>query len=246
MSAATETFTILAATNQPPELTASIWFWDSGVSSYIFHNTGNFLNLTHSDAKIITADGRTHAATVLRDARLRVWLSNGTTHTVVLTRILYVPSFQYSLVSERRIDNIEVKIRVEKRKRSYEKDGKEFMTAGKENRLWKVVVAKDQALSISDGSIYEEKHQSLGHTSIIRNVYKDSPLLPVLRDFNCDTCNKQKSQNFVPPTVGICTKYHRDKIRFNLIGLCNTPGLRKNKHYMTFVNNYRRNCWKCL
>ena len=47
---------------------------------------------------------------------------------------------------------------VEKGKRRYEKDGKEFMNARKEDGLWKVVVAKDQALSVSYGSTYEEKH----------------------------------------------------------------------------------------
>ena len=63
------------------------------------------------------ADGRTHAATALGDARLRVRLPNGTNHTMVLTRTLYVPSFQYSLVSEGRLDDIGVTIIVEKGKR---------------------------------------------------------------------------------------------------------------------------------
>jgi len=67
----------------------------------------------------------------------------------------------------------------EKGKRSYDTEGKEFMTARMEDGLWKVVVAKDQALSVSYGSTYEERHESLGHPSIIRDVYKDSPLLPV-------------------------------------------------------------------
>ena len=69
-SAATETFTILAATNQRPEPPTSTWLCYSGALSHIFPNSGDFLNLTHSDAKIITADGRTHAATALGDAGL--------------------------------------------------------------------------------------------------------------------------------------------------------------------------------
>ena len=92
---------------------------------------------------------------------------------------------------------------VEKGKRRYEKVRKEFMSARKEDGLWKVVVAKDQALSVSYGFTYEEKHESLGHASVIRDVYKDSPPLPIPKDFNCDTCNKQKSQHSASPTVGI-------------------------------------------
>ena len=47
---------------------------------------------------------------------------------------------------------------VEKGKRRYEKNGKEFMRAKKEDGLWQVVVAKEQAISLSHGSTYEEKH----------------------------------------------------------------------------------------
>ena len=166
-SAATETFTILAATNQPPEPITSTCLSDSGASSHISPNSGDLLNLTHSDAKIIKADSRTHAATALGDARLRVQLPNGTNHSLVLTRTLYVPSFQYSMVAEGRLDDIEVTIMVEKGKRRYEKDGKEFMNARKEDGLWKVEVAKDQALSVSYDSTYEEKHESLGHPCIL-------------------------------------------------------------------------------
>ena len=147
-SATTETFTILATTNQSPQPITSTWLCDSGASSHISPNSGDFLYLTHSDAKIITADGRTHAATALGDAQLQVRLPNGTNHTVVLTRTLYVPSFLYSWVSEGRLDDIGVTIMVEKGKRRYEKDGKEFMNARKEHGLWKVVVEKDQALSV--------------------------------------------------------------------------------------------------
>ena len=166
-SASTETFTILAATNQPPEPITSTCLCDSGASSHISPNSGDFLNLIHSDAKIKTADSRTHAATALGDARLRVGLPNGTNHTVVLTRTLYVPSFLYSLVPEGRLDDIGVTIMVEKGKRRYERDGKEFISARKEDGLWKVVVAKDQALSVLYGSTYKEKHESLGHPSVI-------------------------------------------------------------------------------
>ena len=69
-SAAPETFTILAATNQQTEPITSTWLCDSGASSHISPNSGDFLNLTQSDAKIVTADGRTHKATAYGDARL--------------------------------------------------------------------------------------------------------------------------------------------------------------------------------
>ena len=124
---------------------------------------------------------------------------------MVLTRTLYVPSFQFSLVSERRLDDVGVEITVGKGKRRYEMDGKEFMMARKEKGLWKVVIAQEQVLSVSYDSTYEEKHESLGHPSTIRDVYKDSPPISVPKDFNCDTCNKQKSQHSAPPTVGIRT-----------------------------------------
>ena len=80
-STATETFTILASFNQQAEPITSTWLCDSGASSHISPNSGDFLNLTHSDAKIVTADGRTHNATANGDARLRVRLPNGTSHT---------------------------------------------------------------------------------------------------------------------------------------------------------------------
>ena len=67
-----ETFTILAATNHQSEPITSTWLCDSAASSHISPNSGDFLNLTHSDAKIVTADGRTHNATAYGDARLRV------------------------------------------------------------------------------------------------------------------------------------------------------------------------------
>lgn len=66
VSAATSTFTILAATNQSPEPIISTWQCDSEALSHIPPNSGDFLNSTHSDAKIIMADGRTHEATALR------------------------------------------------------------------------------------------------------------------------------------------------------------------------------------
>ena len=242
-STATETFTILATTNQQSEPITSTWLCDSGASSHISPNSGDFLNLTHSDAKIVTADGRTHNATAYGDARLRVRLPNGTSHTVVLTRTLYVPSFQFSLVSESRLDDVGVEITVGKGKRKYEKNGKEFMMARKERGLWKVVIAQEQALSVSYGSTYEEKHESLGHPSVIRDVYKDSPPIPVLKDFNCDTCNKQKSQHSSPPTIGIRTEHPFDKVHSDLSGRFNIPTLGKNEYYMTFVDDYTRYCW---
>ena len=152
---------------------------------------------------------------------------NGTNHTMVLTRTLFVAFFKYSLVSEWRLDDIGVTIMVEKGKRRYEKDWKEFMSAKKEDGLWKVIVAKDQALSVSYSSTYKEKQESLGHPSVIRDVYKDSPPILVPKDFNCDTCNKQKSQHSAPPTVGIRTEHPFDKIHSDLSGRCNSPTLGK-------------------
>ena len=171
-----------------------------------------------------------------------MWLPNGTNHTVVLMGTPYVPCFQYSLVSEGRLNDIGGKIMVEKGYRSYEKDGQEFMSARTEDGLWKVVVAKDKALSVSYGSIYKEKHESLGHPTIIRDIYKVSPPLPVPKDFNCDTCNNEKFQPSVPPTVGIRTEHPFDKIHSDLSGGFNTPTLGKNEYYMTFTDDYTRYC----
>ena len=112
------------------------------------------------------------------------------------------------------------------------------MNARKEDGLWKVVVAKDQALSVSYDSTYEEKHESLGHPSVIRDVYKNSPPIPVPKDFSCDTCNKQKSQHSAPPTVGIRTEHPFDKIHSDLSGRFNTPTLGKNEYYIICVDDY--------
>ena len=56
-------------------------------------------------------------------------LPNGTNYTVVLTRTLYVPCFQYFLVSEGRLNDIGGKLGVKKGNRSYKKDRQEFMSA---------------------------------------------------------------------------------------------------------------------
>ena len=114
--------------------------------------------------------------------------------------------------------------------------------AQKEGGFWKVVVAQEQVLSVSYGSTYKEKYESLGHPSIIRDVYKDSPPIPVPKDFNCDTCNKQKSQYLAPPTLGIRTEHLFDKVHSELSGRFNIPILGKHEYYMTFVNDYTRYC----
>ena len=67
------------------------------------------------------------------------------------------------------------------------------MNTRKEDGLWKVVVAKDQALCVSYGSRYAEEHQSLGNPSVIRDVYKNKPPIPFPKDFSCDTCNVTES-----------------------------------------------------
>ena len=117
------------------------------------------------------------------------------------------------------------------------------MSAKKENGLWKVVVAKDQALSVSSGSTYEEIHESLEPPSMIREVYKNSLPLPIPKDFKWDTCNKQKSQHSGPPTVRTQTEDPFDKIHSDLSGRFNTPTLGKNKYYKTFVDDNTRYCW---
>ena len=115
--------------------------------------------------------------------------------------------------------------------------------ARKEGGLWKVVVAQEQVLSVSYSSTYEEKHESLGHPSIIWDVYKDSPPIPVPKDFNCDICNKQKSQHSAQPTIGIRTEHPFYKIHSDLCGRFNTHRLGKNEYYMTFLDDYTRYCW---
>ena len=169
-------------------------------------------------------------------------LSNGTNQILVLTGTLYVPFFQYFLVSERRLDDIGVTITVRKGKRSYEKDGKEFMMARKkENGLWKVV-ATNQELSVSSGSTYQEKHKSLGLPTTIQDVYKDSPPLSFPKEFNCQKCNKQKSQHSPPSTVGIRTEHIFDNGHADLGGWYNSPTLGRKKYYMIFVDDFTRYC----
>src|SRR5207302_1005449 len=68
------------------------WLCDSGVSSHISQNSGDFQNLRPTSKRIVTADGRTHMATGLGDARVSVRLWDGLPHTVVLRNTLYVPS----------------------------------------------------------------------------------------------------------------------------------------------------------
>jgi len=53
---------------------------------------------------------------------------------------------------------------------------------------------KRKAMSSLNETSYEEKNQSLGYSSVIKDVYKDSPPLSIPPNFEYDTCNKQKFQ----------------------------------------------------
>ena len=235
------TFTILAATNQSGK--SDTWLCDSGASNHLSPFVGDFTNLTPTNARIITADGRTHNASACGDAQINVRLLDGSQHTVILTRTLYVPSFRYSLVSESRLDDGGVRIIVEKGIRRYEKDGKEIMVASKKDGLWCVNTIKEIAIISLEDISYEEKHESLGHPSVIKDMYKDSPHLSTPTNFECETCNKQKSQHSSPSSVTIKTKAPFDKVHSDLSRRISVPTLGQNKYYMTFVDDYTRHCW---
>ena len=74
-------------------------------------------------------------ASACGDAQIYVWLSDGSQYTVILTRTLYVPFFQYSLFSDLRLNDAEVRILVEKGVRRYQKVGKEIIVASKKDDL---------------------------------------------------------------------------------------------------------------
>ena len=116
-------------------------------------------------------------------------LLDGRSHTVLLSGVLYVPSFRYSLISESCLDKKGVRIVVEKGKPTYEKEGKKFMVAEVIDELWYVKLVKQKALL----STYEETHQALGHPSVIKDCYKDYSAISPPNDFRCETCEIQKS-----------------------------------------------------
>ena len=86
-------FTVLATTNQSKDETTATWLCDSGASNHLSPFVGDFINLSPTNVWIIRADGRTHNAHACGDAWLEVRLLNGSKHTIVLTRTLYVSTF---------------------------------------------------------------------------------------------------------------------------------------------------------
>jgi len=244
------TFTILAATSQSKDETTDTWLCHLGASNHLSPFVGDFTNLTTAtNARIITADGRTHNAHACGNARIDVRLLDGSQHTIVLTRTLYVPTFRYSLVSELRLDDPGVKILVEKGVRRYEKEGKEIMVAIKKDGLWYVNhIVKEKAMSSFYKTSYEEKHKSLGHPSVIKDIYKDSLPLSTPTNFECDVCNNltQKSQHSSPPSVSIKTNEPFDKVHSDLSRRISVPTLGRNEYYISFVDDYTRYCWISL
>jgi hypothetical protein len=218
------------------------WLCDSGATSHLSPNSGDFLNMTPSTESIVTADGRVHQATASGDVRLNVRLLDGNKHTVILRRVLYVPSFRYSLVSESQLDRVGVKVTVEKGMRRYEKEGRVFMVADKKNGLWSVRTSNEKAMISS----YEEWHQALGHPKIIKDCYKDTNPISAPKHFECDTCNKYKSTHTVPKAIEISTNSAFDKVHSDLSGRMSISTLGKNEYYMTFVDDYTRYCWLYL
>lgn len=195
------------------------------MSNHLSPLVGDFTSLTPTNARIITVEGRTHNSHACGDARIDVRLLDGSQHTIVLIRTLYVPTFRYSMASESRLDDAGVKILVEKGVRRYEKEGKEIMVPNKKDGLWCVNVAKEKAMSFLYETSYEEKHESLGHPSAIKDVYKDSLPLSTATNFECDVCNKQKSQHSSPSSVRIKTNEPFDKVYSDLSGRISVPTL---------------------
>jgi len=231
-------FTILVATSQVKDETNDTWLCDSGASNHLSPFVGDFTNLTPTNDRIIMADGRTHNAHACGDAQIDVRLLDESQHTIVLTRTLHVPIFRYFMVSESRVDNAGVKILLEKGVRRYKKEGKEIIVASKKDGLWYVNVAKEKAMS----SLYEIS-QSLDHPRVIKDVYKDSLPLSTPTNFECDVCNKQKSQHSSPPLVGIKTNEPFDKVNSNLSGRISESTLGRNEYYIIFVDDYMRYFW---
>src|SRR5205807_5900365 len=178
-------------------------------------------------------------ATGLGDARVSVRLWDGSSHTVVLQDTLYVPSFRYSLVSESRLDDVGVRIVVEKGKRMYEKEKRKFMVADKKNGLWYVRTCNEKALISS----YEERHRVLGHPSTIKDCYDDAQYITPPNNFRCEICDKQKSTHKVPLSKEIGTQKAFEKIHSDLSSQISILTLGKNEYYMTFVDDYTRYCW---
>jgi len=166
------TFTVLAATNQSKDETTDTWLCDSGTSNHPSPFVGDFINLSPTNARVITADSRTHNAYACGDAWLDVGLLNRSKHMIVLTRTLYVSTFRYSLVLQSRLDDAGVKIVVEKGVRRFEKEEKEIRVASKRDGLWSIAIGKEKAMSSLNETSYEEKHQSLqvDHSSMIKDV----------------------------------------------------------------------------
>jgi len=212
---------------------------DSGASAHLSPNSGDFTHMNNCDRKIITADGRIHQANASGDVRLNVRLLDGSSHTVILSGVLYVPSFRYSLVSESCLDGRGVRIVVEKGKRVYEKEGKSFMVAEKQDGLWHVKLVKQKALL----STYEETHQALGHPSVIKDCYKDYSATTPPKDFRCETCEIQKSKHTSPPPIQISTTEPFEKVHSDLSGRMPVKTFGNNEYYMTFVDDYTRYCW---
>ena len=156
---------LMAKTITEEKETTTEWLCDSGASAHLSPNSGDFQNLNDCNKKIITAHGRIHQATAYGDVKLDVLLLDGRSHTVLLSGVLYVPSFRYSLISESCLDKKGVRIVVEKGKRTYEKKGKKFMVAEVIDALWHVKLVQQKALL----STYEETHQALGHPSVIKD-----------------------------------------------------------------------------
>ena len=132
---------------------------------------------------------------------------------------------------------------VEKGIRRYGKDGKEIMVASKKEGLWCVNTVKEKAMTSLESTSYEEKHESFGHPSVIKDVYKDSPHLSTATNFECETCNRQKSQHSSPLSVRIKTKAPFDKVHSDLSRRISVPTLGRNEYYITFVDDYTRHCW---
>ena len=74
------------------------------ILAQLFRNSSDFLNLNECDKKIVIADRRIHQTIAYGDVRLNMCLLAGKAHTVIVSGVLFVRSFRYSLVSESCLD----------------------------------------------------------------------------------------------------------------------------------------------
>ena len=218
------------------------WVFNTGATTHMTADKALFEELQPHSGHVTFADGQKRPVQGIGSITLPVVLSNGTTSSITLKNVLYVPSLgPTNLLSWTKAEEAGLTLMVKP---------SQFIikNVGKEVALFKKMDGEyilQQPQLKANAATFQEWHERLGHIS--PTSYKHLPssfgLPPLPTTFSCSTCDLSKSQKTSRPSITYKPSKPLLLIHSDLSGKFSIPSLSKAYYYITFIDDHSRFAW---